>query len=125
MADDEANPDLDTLAAAETDAAHKALEEARLAFESAKSAAAHLAAALGSGKEAAPELARQARERLSEGIGAFADAAPQAAAHTVEEPLALAQTYLAEQARERPLTTLMAAVGAGFFLGVLMTGRRR
>jgi ElaB/YqjD/DUF883 family membrane-anchored ribosome-binding protein len=111
MADDEANPDFDTPAGAETEAARKALEEARLAFESAK--------------EAAPELARQARERLSEGIGAFADAAPQAAAHTVEAPLAQAQAYLAEQARERPITTLMTAVGAGFFLGVLMTGRRR
>lgn len=125
MADDEANPDLDTPAGAETEAARKALEEARLAFESAKSAAAHLAAALGSGKEAAPELARQARERLSEGIGAFADAAPQAAAHTVEEPIAQAKAYLTEQARERPLATLLTAVGAGFFLGVLMTGRRR
>ena len=47
------------------------------------------------------------------------------AADVAVDQLDLARDLIVEQVRARPLTTALAAVGAGLFLGLLIGGNRR
>ena len=54
-----------------------------------------------------------------------AAAAAREAAAAANEQLETARTYVVERVQERPFTTTLAVLGAGFLLGLLFAGRRR
>jgi hypothetical protein len=47
------------------------------------------------------------------------------AASAASEQLDTARMYVIERVQERPFTTTLAALGAGFLIGLLFAGRRK
>jgi ElaB/YqjD/DUF883 family membrane-anchored ribosome-binding protein len=76
------------------------------------------------GVHAAPELARTAQKAFADGVDQLRhqsrDATDQAG-----EQLDTARLYMVERVQERPFTATLAALGAGFVLGLLFAGNRR
>jgi ElaB/YqjD/DUF883 family membrane-anchored ribosome-binding protein len=115
-------------------ASEPAVKEAARAFADARAAAAHVGKAAKALKARAPDLVEETRRALK---GRSRDARRQAgaAAALAESELQELRAYASEHAetlkslledgfRGRPVTAVLAAAGAGFFLGVLLTGRR-
>jgi ElaB/YqjD/DUF883 family membrane-anchored ribosome-binding protein len=75
-------------------------------------------------KSRIPELARQA-ERVFQDRAGKLRAQSKEAAQAANEQLETARTYVVERVQERPFTTTIAVLGAGFLLGLLFAGRRR
>jgi ElaB/YqjD/DUF883 family membrane-anchored ribosome-binding protein len=121
-------PEVDTTAAdsAEdaTPHARKVVREAMKTVESARETAAHAAATVELGREAIPEVGDLARAALDEQMDRY-KAKGQEAAEAALDQMEVARTLILDQVKSRPITAALAAVGAGFFLGVLLTGRRR
>lgn len=75
-------------------------------------------------RDALPELARRA-ERVFHDNADRLRAQSREAAAAAGQQLDTARTYVIERVQERPFTTTMAALGAGFLIGLLFAGRRR
>lgn len=89
------------------------------------SAASGQAAGAGTGRppgdERLPELARKAERAFNDNVERLRNQTREAA----NEQLEHARTYVIERVQERPFTTTLAVLGAGFLIGVLFAGRRR
>jgi ElaB/YqjD/DUF883 family membrane-anchored ribosome-binding protein len=76
------------------------------------------------GVNAAPELAKSAQKAFADGVEQLRhqgkDVADQAG-----EQLDTAKLYMVERVQERPFTATLAALGAGFVLGLLFAGNRK
>ena len=70
------------------------------------------------------ELARRA-ERILHGRAQRLKSQSREAATAADAQLETARTYVVERVQERPFTTTLAVLGAGFLLGLLVAGRRR
>jgi ElaB/YqjD/DUF883 family membrane-anchored ribosome-binding protein len=70
------------------------------------------------GRRAFPELARNAQKVFSDGL-------EQLRGQATSEQLDTARLYVVDRVHERPLTATLAALGAGFVLGLLFAGGRR
>jgi ElaB/YqjD/DUF883 family membrane-anchored ribosome-binding protein len=87
------------------------------------------------GREQAPEIVRETKDALNSRADQVRSQTSQAADYAAEqleqarllaaEQLETARAYLQESMKERPLTSTFAALGVGFVLGVLLSGRRR
>ena len=75
-------------------------------------------------REALPDLKKQAEKALQEQAEELRSQSREAAALAGEQ-LETARTYVVERVQERPFTTTLAVLGAGFLLGLLFAGRRR
>jgi ElaB/YqjD/DUF883 family membrane-anchored ribosome-binding protein len=75
-------------------------------------------------RRAVEDLARRAEEALQEHSERL-KAQSREAATLANEQLETARTYVVERVQERPFTTTLAVLGAGFLLGLLAAGRRR
>ena len=80
--------------------------------------------ALQDARDALPELKKQAEQALRDGAEALKGQSREAATLAGEQ-LETARTYVVERVQERPFTTTLAVLGAGFLLGLLFAGRRR
>ena len=76
------------------------------------------------GRRALPKLKDDARKAFDDGVdnlrGQARDAADQAG-----DQFDSAKLYMVERVQERPMTATLAALGAGFVLGLLFAGGRR
>ncbi len=76
------------------------------------------------GRRALPKLRKEARRAFDDGVeqlrGQASDYADQAG-----DQLDHARLYMVERVQERPLAATLAALGAGFVLGLLFAGGRR
>ena len=73
---------------------------------------------------ALPELARRAERAFQDNAGRLRNQSREAATAAGEQ-LDTARMYVIERVQERPFTTTVAALGAGFLIGLLFAGRRR
>jgi ElaB/YqjD/DUF883 family membrane-anchored ribosome-binding protein len=80
--------------------------------------------ALQEARDALPDLAKRA-ERVLQDKAEELKAQSREAAALAGEQLETARTYVVERVQERPFTTTLAVLGAGFLLGLLFAGRRR
>ena len=71
-----------------------------------------------------PELARQAEQAFNEGVERLRLQSREAA-QAAGEQLEHARTYVVQRVQERPFTTTLAVLGAGFLIGLLFAGGRR
>jgi ElaB/YqjD/DUF883 family membrane-anchored ribosome-binding protein len=76
------------------------------------------------GKRALPELARNAQKVFSEGVERLR-AQSGDAADVAGEQMDQAKLYVVDRVQERPFTATLAALGAGFVLGLLFASNRR
>ncbi len=76
------------------------------------------------GKRAIPELARTAQKVIAEGVERLR-AQSGDAADVAGEQIDQAKLYVVERVQERPFTATLAALGAGFVLGLLFASNRR
>jgi ElaB/YqjD/DUF883 family membrane-anchored ribosome-binding protein len=76
------------------------------------------------GKRAIPELARTAQKVLTEGVERLR-AQSGDAADVAGDQIDQAKLYVVERVQERPFTATLAALGAGFLLGLLFASNRR
>ena len=99
-----------------SDHAGSSLDHAKKAIDSAKEA-------LESGRRAIPGVTKEAQrivgERVTELKGRGKEYADKAG-----DSLEDARLYVTDQVQERPITATLAALGAGFLLGMLFSGRR-
>ena len=100
------------------------VEELRQSVDAAREAVVHAGAAVEHGRQALPEVSDVARAALDERFERMKLVGHEAADVAVDQ-LDLARDLIVEQVRARPLTTALAAVGAGLFLGLLIGGNRR
>jgi ElaB/YqjD/DUF883 family membrane-anchored ribosome-binding protein len=75
-------------------------------------------------EERLPELARQAERAFNENVERIRTQSREAA-NAANEQLEHARTYVVERVQERPFTTTLAVLGAGFLIGLLFAGGRR
>ena len=78
----------------------------------------------GSAEARLPELARQAERAFNENVKRLRTQSREAAT-AANEQLEHARGYVVERVNERPFTTTLAVLGAGFLIGLLFAGRRR
>jgi ElaB/YqjD/DUF883 family membrane-anchored ribosome-binding protein len=71
-----------------------------------------------------PELKKKAERALNEGVSHLR-AQGRVAADRAGEELEHARLYVVDRVQERPFTTTLAALGAGFLIGLLFASRRR
>lgn len=71
-----------------------------------------------------PELKKRAEKALNQGVDQLRGQARVAADRAGEE-LEHARLYVVDRVQERPFTTTLAALGAGFLIGLLFASRRR
>ena len=100
------------------------VQELRQSVDAAREAVVHAGAAVEHGRQALPEVSDVARAALDERFERMKLVGHEAADVAVDQ-LDLARDLIVEQVRARPLTTALAAVGAGLFLGLLIGGIRR
>jgi ElaB/YqjD/DUF883 family membrane-anchored ribosome-binding protein len=91
---------------------------------SARETARHARDTVDEGYRAFPELARTAQKAFSDGVDQLRGRAGDAADDAGEQ-FDTARLYLVERVQERPFTATLAALGAGFILGLLFFGGRR
>ena len=93
-------------------------------LDSARQAARSARDTVEEGRRALPKLKGEARKAFDDGVeqlrGHAQDAADQAG-----DQFDTAKLYMVERVQERPLTATLAALGAGFVLGLLFAGGRR
>ena len=93
-------------------------------IDSARKTARNARDAIEEGRRALPQAKADARKAFDDGVeqirGQAKDYADQAG-----EQLDNARLYMVERVQERPLTATLAALGAGFVLGLLFAGGRR
>jgi ElaB/YqjD/DUF883 family membrane-anchored ribosome-binding protein len=75
-------------------------------------------------KRAIPELARTAQKALADGVEKLR-AQSGDAADVAGDQIDQAKLYVVERVQERPFTATLAALGAGFVLGLLFASNRR
>ena len=107
-----------------TDATNGAAKETQRTADHAKETLRSAKAAIDEGRRAIPELTRAAQQTFSEQVDRLSDQARDAA-EVAGEQLDNARLYLVERVQERPFTATLAALGAGFVLGLLFAGSRR
>jgi len=76
------------------------------------------------GKRAIPELARTAQKVIAEGVERLRVQSGDAA-DVAGDQIDQAKLYVVERVQERPFTATLAALGAGFVLGLLFASNRR
>ena len=76
------------------------------------------------GRRALPKLKGEARRAFDDGVEQLRDQARDAADQAGEQ-FDTAKLYMVERVQERPMTATLAALGAGFVLGLLFAGGRR
>jgi ElaB/YqjD/DUF883 family membrane-anchored ribosome-binding protein len=76
------------------------------------------------GKRAIPELARTAQKVLAEGVDRLRTQSGDAA-EVAGDQIDQAKLYVVDRVQERPFTATLAALGAGFVLGLLFASNRR
>lgn len=80
------------------------------------------------GRQAIPELVAQARELFGDRFdfvrGQLRERGDEAS-EMAGESLENARLYVVERVQERPFTSTLAALGAGFLLGLLLSGSRK
>ena len=96
---------------------------AKIAAET-KRAADAATSAFQDARDALPELKKQAAKVLQDKAEVLKGQSREAAA-VAGEQLETARSYVVDRVQERPFTTTLAALGAGFLLGLLFAGRRR
>jgi ElaB/YqjD/DUF883 family membrane-anchored ribosome-binding protein len=96
------------------DHAKHALDEAGKSAQSARRFA----------EDATSSFADMAREALEEGLSRFHNRSKEAR-ETASDQLQSARLYVVDQVQERPFTTTLAALGAGFLIGLLFAGKRK
>lgn len=96
--------------------ADTSMDHAKKAVDSAKDA-------LDAGRRALPEISKEAQRLVGERVTELRDRSKDVAG-TANEKLEDARLYVTDQVQERPITATLAALGAGFFLGLLFSGRR-
>lgn len=74
--------------------------------------------------ETIPELARRAERAFNENVDRLRTQSREAT-ELANQQLEQARTYVIERVNEKPFTTTLAVLGAGFLIGVLFAGRRR
>lgn len=107
-----------------TDAANGAADSAHSTVDHAKETLRSARQTFDEGRRAIPELARTAQRTFSEQVDRFGGQARDAA-DLAGEQFDSAKLYLVERVQERPFTATLAALGAGFVLGLLFAGNRR
>jgi ElaB/YqjD/DUF883 family membrane-anchored ribosome-binding protein len=75
-------------------------------------------------REALPELRNRAEKAFRENADKLRTQSKEAA-QAAGEQLDTARMYVVERVQERPFTTTLAVLGAGFLIGLLFAGRRR
>jgi len=100
--------------------------EAAKAKTSLKSAASHaeksFAEAADAAKASVTEAANRAEAAIREGLETFR-AQSRTYADTASHQIDVAQRYVSERVKERPITATLAGVGVGLLLGLLLAGR--
>ena len=96
---------------------HRAVEEVKLSVEAVKEAASHAGAAI-------PEVSELAKAIVDEQVARL-KVKSQEAADVATDQFDVARDLVLTQVKAKPLSTLAAAVGVGFVLGVILSGRRR
>ena len=100
--------------------------EATKAKTSLKSAAGHAEKSFAEAAEAAKssitEAAARAEVAIKEGLETFR-AQSRTYADTAGQQVDVAQRYVTERVKERPLTAILAGAGVGLLLGLLLAGR--
>jgi ElaB/YqjD/DUF883 family membrane-anchored ribosome-binding protein len=76
------------------------------------------------GKRTIPELARTAQKALAEGVDRLRVQSGDAA-EVAGDQIDQAKLYVVDRVQERPFTATLAALGAGFVLGLLFASNRR
>ncbi|MHB8284198.1 MAG: DUF883 family protein [Caulobacteraceae bacterium] len=76
------------------------------------------------GKNAAPELVRSAQKAFSDGVDQLRHQSKDVGEQAGEQ-IDTARLYMVERVQERPFTATLAALGAGFVLGLLFAGNRK
>jgi ElaB/YqjD/DUF883 family membrane-anchored ribosome-binding protein len=76
------------------------------------------------GKRAIPELARTAQKVIADGVERLR-AQSGDAADLAGDQIDQAKVYVVDRVQERPFTATLAALGAGFVLGLLFASNRR
>ena len=76
------------------------------------------------GRRALPQLRGEARKAFDDGVEQLRAQAMDAADQAGDQ-IDTARLYMVERVQERPLTATLAALGAGFVLGLLFAGGRR
>lgn len=71
-----------------------------------------------------PELAQRAEKVFRDNADRLRTQSAEAAA-AASEQLETARTYVIQRVQDRPFTTTLAVLGAGFMIGLLFAGRRR
>ena len=107
-----------------TDATNGAAKETERTATHARETVRSAKAAIDEGRRAIPELAKTAQQTFSEQVDRLSGQARDAA-DMASEQLDNAKLYLVERVQERPFTATLAALGAGFVLGLLFAGSRR
>jgi ElaB/YqjD/DUF883 family membrane-anchored ribosome-binding protein len=108
-----ARPSRDNVA----DYARKGADEAFGAFEAAREYGEQIRAQI-------PDLKKKAERALGEQYERLR-AQGRVAADRAGEELEHARLYVVDRVQERPFTTTLAALGAGFLIGLLFASRRR
>ena len=103
----------DSVASKAGDTADSARETARRAMDTVEQ-----------GRKALPKMRNEARKAFDDGVDQLRDQARDAADQAGDQ-IDTARLYMVERVQERPLTATLAALGAGFVLGLLFAGGRR
>jgi ElaB/YqjD/DUF883 family membrane-anchored ribosome-binding protein len=106
-----------------TDAGDAATNSAQDTLSHAKETLRSARNTLEQGKRAIPELKETAQRTFSDQVDRLSGQARDAASAATDQ-LSTARTYIIEQVQERPLSATLAALGAGFVLGLLFASRR-
>lgn len=109
---------------AETNAFDPVLNSAGRTADKARETARSARDTYDEGRRALPEIARTAQKALSDGVDQLRGQANDAFGQAGEQ-FETARTYVVERVQERPFTVTLAALGAGFILGLLFAGSRR
>ncbi|OYX32048.1 MAG: hypothetical protein B7Y99_09150 [Caulobacterales bacterium 32-69-10] len=75
-------------------------------------------------REALPELRTRAEKAFRDNADKLRTQSKEAA-QAAGEQLDTARMYVVDRVQERPFTTTLAVLGAGFLIGLLFAGRRR
>ena len=92
--------------------------------DSARQAARNARDTIEEGRRAFPKMKADARRAFDDGVGQLRTQA-QDYADQAGEQIDNARLYMVERVQERPMTATLAALGAGFVLGLLFAGGRR
>jgi ElaB/YqjD/DUF883 family membrane-anchored ribosome-binding protein len=111
------------------------IDDAKRTIEDAKQTVNDARKTVKTGRAQAPEILRETQAALNDGAEKAKVQASQAADFAAEqleqarllaaEQLETARLFLTDRMKQRPMTATFAAVGLGFFLGVVLSGGRR